>query len=87
MPPEPVFLRWEHTSPPHYKTYELEVELTLFFPKQITRRWGRIGHKPRSLRVLVNNPAELEAQVQHVARRRRHDYRTVSALYRAVEAP
>ena len=87
MPAEPVFLRWEHTRPPHYKAYEFEVELSLFFPKQVTRRWGRIGHRPRSLRVVVHTPAELAAQVQHVARRRqRHGYRTVSVLYRAVEA-
>ena len=31
MPTEPVFLRWEHTTPPHHKFYEMEVELSLFF--------------------------------------------------------
>ena len=31
MPTEPVFLRWEHTTPPHCKFYEVEVELSLFY--------------------------------------------------------
>jgi len=42
-PGDPIFLRWEHTTPPHRKFYEVEVELSLFYPKVLIRRWGRIG--------------------------------------------
>ncbi|MSS73642.1 MAG: WGR domain-containing protein, partial [Candidatus Latescibacteria bacterium] len=48
MSPEPIYLRFENTSPPHRKFYEVEVELSLFYPKRLVRRWGRIGaRKPR----------------------------------------
>jgi len=33
MKAEPVYLRWENTTPPHRKFYEVEVELSLFYPK------------------------------------------------------
>ena len=33
MKTEPVYLRWENTTPPHRKFYEVEVELSLFYPK------------------------------------------------------
>jgi len=37
-PGDPVYLRWENTMPPHRKFYEVEVELSLFFPKVLIRR-------------------------------------------------
>ena len=82
MPTEPVFLRWEHTQPPHHKFYEVEVELSLFFPKLLVRRWGRIGGKrPRSIRMLVADGEELQRQVALIGRRRQaHGYRLVREL-------
>jgi predicted DNA-binding WGR domain protein len=82
MPTEPVFLRWEHTLPPHHKFYEVEVELSLFFPKLLTRRWSRIGGKrPRSLQMRVADGEELRQQVAHISRRRQaHGYRLVREL-------
>ena len=69
MPTEPVFLRWEHTTPPHCKFYEVEVELSLFFPKRLVRRWGRIGGKrPRSIRMLVADGEELQRPAASGAR-------------------
>jgi len=82
MPTEPVFLRWEHTTPPHHKVYEVEVELSLFYPKLLIRRWGRIGEKrPRSIRMLVADGEELQRQVERLRRRRQaHGYRLVQEL-------
>ena len=82
MPTEPVFLRWEHTNPPHHKFYEVEVELSLFYPKLLVRRWGRIGGKrPRSIRMLVADGEELQRQVALISRRRQaHGYRLVREL-------
>jgi predicted DNA-binding WGR domain protein len=90
MPTEPVFLRWEHTDPPHRKFYEVDVELSLFYPKLLTRRWGRIGGKrPRSLRMRVADGEELRRQVAHISRRRQaHGYRLVQELQvAAIAAP
>ena len=90
MPTEPVFLRWEHTIPPHCKFYEVEVELSLFYPKLLTRRWGRIGGKrPRSIRMRVADGEELRQQVAHLGRRRpAHGYRLVQVLQgAAIAAP
>ena len=77
-----MFLRWEHAIPPHRKFYEVEVELSLFYPKRLIRRWGRIGGKrPRSLRVLVADGEELQRQVALIGRRRQaHGYRLVREL-------
>jgi len=82
MPTEPVFLRWEHTTPPHHKFYEVEVELSLFYPKLLVRRWGRIGGKrPRSIRMLVADGEERQQQVERLRRRRQaHGYRLVREL-------
>ena len=82
MPTEPVFLRWEHTIPPHHKFYEVEVELSLFYPKLLVRRWGRIGGKrPRSIRMLVADGEELQRQVALISRRRQaHGYQLVREL-------
>jgi len=82
MPTEPVFLRWEHTQPPHCKFYEVEVELSLFYPKLLVRRWGRIGGKrPRSIRMRVADGEELQRQVALISRRRQaHGYRLVQEL-------
>jgi len=91
MPTEPVFLRWEHTTPPHHKFYEVEVELSLFYPKLLVRRWGRIGGKrSRSIRLLVADGEELQQQVALIGRRRRraHGYRLVRELQvAAIAAP
>ena len=88
MPTEPVFLRWEHTTPPHCKFYEVEVELSLFYPKLLVRRWGRIGGKrPRSIRMLVADGEELQRQVALISRRRQaHGYRLVRELQGAAIA-
>ena len=77
MNTEPVYMRWENTTPPHSKFYEVEVELSLFYPKMLVRRWGRIGtRRPGSIRIVIANPDEMEYQVEHIARRReRHGYR------------
>ncbi len=69
----PVYLRWEHTVPPHRKCYELEVELSLFYPKVLTRRWGRIGSlQSRGLRILVTSAEAMRREVTTLVRRRRH---------------
>ncbi len=88
MPTEPVFLRWENTTPPHHKFYEVEVELSLFYPKLLVRRWGRIGGKrPRSIRLLVADGEELLLQVERLRRRRQaHGYRLVRELQVAAMA-
>ena len=44
---EPIFVRWEHTTNPHRKFYEVELELSLFYPKLLIRRWGRTGRVGR----------------------------------------
>ena len=74
---EPVYLRWENTTTPHRKFYEIEVELSLFYPKILVRRWGRIGaRRPRSIRMLAANPDELERWVDVISKRReRHGYK------------
>ena len=90
MPTEPVFLRWEHTTPPHHKFYEVEVELSLFYLKLLVRRWGRIGGKrPRSIRMRVADGEELQRQVALISRRRQsHGYRLVRELQvAAIAAP
>ena len=70
-PSEPVYLRWEHTTHPHRKFYELEVKLSLFYPKTLVRRWGRIGtRRPRSIRMLIGNCEELQRQVALIRRQR-----------------
>ena len=88
MPTEPVFLRWEHTTPPHCKFYEVEVELSLFYPKLLVRRWGRIGGKrPRSMRLRVADGEELQRQVALIGQRRQaHGYRRVQELQVAAMA-
>ena len=82
MPAVPIYLRWEHTMPPHYKFYEVEVELSLFFPKKLVRRWGRIGtRRPRSLYMEAGDPDELARRVAQIRRRRlQHGYQQVSEI-------
>ena len=77
MNTEPVYMRWENTTPPHRKFYEVEVELSLFYPKILVRRWGRIGTRnQRSIRMAMASPDELERWVDFISRRReRHGYR------------
>ena len=63
MVDEPVFVRWENTVSPHRKFYE--VELSLFYPKTLVRRWGRIGtSRVRSVRMVMGSPDELEREVR-----------------------
>jgi len=82
MSPEPITLRFENTTPPHYKFYEVEVELSLFYPRRLVRRWGRIGsRRPRSIKMLVAGPEELVRQVEIIVRlRQRHGYQTVAEM-------
>ena len=82
MHSEPIFLRWEHTTDPHRKFYEVELELSLFYPKLLTRRWGRIGtRRPRSIRMVVADREDLQRQVGLIRRRRvLHGYRLVEEL-------
>jgi predicted DNA-binding WGR domain protein len=78
-----VYLRFEHRIPPHKKFYEVEVELRLFYPKTLTRRWGRIGgRRPRSLRRVIEDLTDLRRQVARITRRRvSHGYRLVTELH------
>ena len=79
---EPVYLRWEHTTHPHRKFYELEVELSLFYPKTLVRRWGRIGtRRPRRIRMLIGDREELQRQAALIRRQRiLHGYHLVKKL-------
>ena len=80
MPPEPIFLRFENVTPPHRKFYE--VELSLFYPRRLVRRWGRIGsRRPRTIKMAMSSPEELARQVEAISRRReRHGYRAVAEV-------
>ncbi|GEM_PF-3979164 len=82
MSPELIYLRFENTSPPHRKFYEVEVELSLFYPKRLVRRWGRIGsRRPRSIRMVMSDPGELTRQVEVISRlRKRHGYQIVAEV-------
>jgi predicted DNA-binding WGR domain protein len=78
-PGDPIYLRWEHTTPPHRKFYEVEVELSLFYPKVLVRRWGRIGtRRARSIKLVLSEAEEVRREVEQVCRLRgRHGYRLV----------
>ena len=78
-PGDPVYLRWENTTPPHWKFYEVEVELSLFFPKVLIRRWGRIGtRRARSIKLVLEDEAAVRREVEQVSRLRgRHGYTLV----------
>ena len=82
LPGEPVFIRWEHTTSPHCKFYEVDVELSLFYPKLLIRSWGRIGtRRPRSIRMVIANREDLERQVGLIRGRRvQHGYRLAQEL-------
>ncbi len=79
MPSELVYMRFENVTPLHFKFYEVEVELSLFYPKTLVRRWGRIGtQRPRSIRMTMDGPEELEREVGLIMRRRElHRYDVV----------
>jgi len=79
---DPVYLRWEHTAPPHRKFYEVEVELSLFYPKVLVRRWGRIGTKrARSIKLVLSEAEEVRREVARVCRLRgRHGYALVKEV-------
>lgn len=80
MSPEPIFLRFENISPWHRNFYE--VELSLFYPKRLIRRWGRIGtRKPRAIWTVVSDPDELARQVKAITRvRQQHGYQVVAEV-------
>ena len=80
---ELVFIRWENTTPPHDKFYEVEVELSLFYTKTLVRRWGRIGtRRPRFIRMVMADAEELRQEVKRIARRReRHGYHVVGEIH------
>ena len=85
MSSDPVYVRWENRQPPHAKFYEVEIELSLFFPKQLVRRWGRLGQRPRCLHQVVADQAQLRRQVEAISHRRQHHgYDEVEAMYSAV---
>lgn len=78
-----LYERFECIDPPrHCKFYELEVELVLFYPKLLIRRWGKIGtHRPRELRYLYSTQAALRDAVEQIRSRRvQHGYHLVYAL-------
>ena len=81
-PGDPLYLRWENTNPPHRKFYEVEIELSLFYPKLLVRRWGRIGtRRARSLKQVLADAEAVRRQVEELGRRRmRHGYRCVAEV-------
>ncbi len=81
MSPEPTYLRFENTSPPHYNSI-MRSRLPLFYPKWLTRRWDRIGaRRPRSIRMVIYDPDELVHQVELISKlRQRHGYQTVTEV-------
>ena len=81
-PSDPLCLRWENTAPPHRKFYEVVIERSLFYPKVLVRRWGRIGtRRGRSLRQVLADAEDVRRQVAELARRRtRHGYRPVAEV-------
>ena len=85
-PGDPIFLRWEHTTPPHRKFYEVEVELSLFYPKVLIRRWGRIGtRRARSIKLVLEDEEAVRRQVEQVGRLRgQHGYTLVKEVRGAV---
>ena len=81
-PGDPVYLRWENTSPPHRKFYEMELVLSLFYPKVLIRRWGRIGtRRARSIKLVLAEAEEVRREVEQVCRLRgRHGYELVKEV-------
>jgi predicted DNA-binding WGR domain protein len=81
-PVDPVYLRWENTVPPHRKFYEVEIELSLFYPKRLTRRWGRIGTRHvRCLTRVLTQPEQVQRELSLLShQRRRHGYQLVQQL-------
>ena len=82
LPGDPIYLRWEHTAPPHRKFYEVELELSLFYPKVLIRRWGRIGtRRVRSIKLVLEDAEEVWREVQEISRLRgRHGYALVKEV-------
>ena len=81
-PGDPLYLRWEKTNPPHRKFYEVEIELSLFYPKLLVRRWGRIGtRRARSLKQVLADAEGVRRLVEEINRRRmRHGYGCVAQI-------
>jgi predicted DNA-binding WGR domain protein len=61
----------------------VDIELSLLYPKVLTRRWSRIGGRhSRSIRRWVADEEELQQQVAQLIRRRQaHGYRLVQELW------
>lgn len=72
--PETIYERYECVDlPRHYKFYEIEVELSLFYPKVLIRRWGRINsRRHRHLRCHFDSPDALADAIDQIRRRRTH---------------
>lgn len=70
--PETIYERYECVDlPKHCKFYEIEVELSLFYPKVLIRRWGRIGgRRPRHLKCRFDSPDDLTYAIDQIRRRR-----------------
>jgi len=81
-PGDPIYLRWENTTPPHRKFYEIELELSLFYPKVLVRRWGRIGtRRARSIKLVLEDAEAVWREVEQVSRLRgRHGYGLVKEV-------
>ncbi len=81
-PGDPIYLRWENTAPPHRKFYEVELELSLFYPKVLVRRWGRIGtRRARSIKLVLEDAEAVWREVQEISRLRgRHGYALVKEV-------
>ncbi|MBI2505467.1 MAG: WGR domain-containing protein [Candidatus Latescibacteria bacterium] len=75
-PGDPIYLRWENTAPPHRKFYEVELELSLFYPKLLVRRWGRIGtRRARSIKLVLEDAETVWREVREISRLRgQHGY-------------
>jgi predicted DNA-binding WGR domain protein len=75
-PGDPIYLRWENTSPPLRKFYEVELELSLFYPKLLVRRRGRLGtRRARSIKLVLADAEAVRREVREISRLRgRHGY-------------
>ena len=90
MSPEPIYMRFENVSSPHRRFYEVKVDLSLFYPKRLVRRWGPIGsRRPRAIRMAMAEPRNLTHQVEAITRlRKRTGYQTMAEVQTlAIGAP
>ena len=66
----------------HLRFYEAELELSLFYPKVLVRRWGRIGtRRARSIKLVLEDAEAVWREVQEISRLRgRHGYELVKEV-------